>query len=123
MTYTRRKDKTPPPPQAINNHRSLKDAVLAAENDFLKHNGDSHLELQFVFGTCDVTRCIHAESLVDPLLFLLDIFTFLFFLHIKGIIELGRAEDLRFIRLNATDIKKTFSTPWEHERRLLRGRE
>ena len=48
---------------------------------------------------------MHAESLVDPLLFLFDIFTF-FFLHIKDIIELGRAEDLRFIRLNATDIKK-----------------
>ena len=66
-------------------------------------NGDSHPELQFVFGTCDATRCMHAESLVDPLLFLLDIFTFCF-LHIKDIIELGRAEDLRFIRLNTTDI-------------------
>ena len=69
--------------------------------------------MQFVFGTCDATRCIHAESLVDPLLFLLDIFTFRF-LHIKDIIELGRAEELRFIRLNTTDIKK-YSTPWEHE--------
>ena len=39
---------------AINDHRSLKGAVLAAENNFLEHNGVSHSKLQFVNGTCDV---------------------------------------------------------------------
>ena len=66
--------RTPPPRQAINNHRSLQRAVLAAENDLLEHNGVSDSKLQFIHGTCDVTGCILAEGVLDSLLFRLDIF-------------------------------------------------
>ena len=55
--------------QAVNNHRSLQRAVLAAENDLLEHNGVRYTKLQFIHGTCGVTGCILAEGVLDSLLF------------------------------------------------------
>lgn len=58
--------------QAINNNRSQKSAFQAAEIKI----GISNFELQFVYGTCDVTDCISAEGVMDSLLFSLVLFKF-----------------------------------------------
>ena len=67
----------------------------------------SDSKLQFIHATCDVTGCIHAEGVLDSLLFRLYIFQVFFFLHIKHkyILELGRTKESRFITLNATGYK------------------
>ena len=49
-----------------------------------------------------------------------------FSLHIKHILELGRTKESRFITFNASSYKiylYIYSTPWEHDGRLLRRRE
>ena len=39
----------------MHNHRSLRNAVLVAEIEFLEQNGVSDPEWQFAYRTCDVT--------------------------------------------------------------------
>ena len=61
---------TPSTPKAIKNHPSLNQncsLILAAEIDFLEQNGVSDPKLQFVYGTCVVTGCMHAEGLGNSL--------------------------------------------------------
>ena len=63
-------------------------------------NGVSDHELYFFYETCDITDYIHVKAWWILSCFLLIYSSF--FLHIQNIIELRRAKEFRFIRLNAT---------------------
>ena len=68
----------------------------------------SDSKLQFIYATCDVTCCIHAEGVLDSLLFRLYIFQVFFFSSYKAyiyILELGTTKESRFITVNATGYK------------------